>query len=162
MYRLPPLPLGQLVVYPHVVLPMALADPNAVQLIDEVVQGNKRLLLGVVKPLSGTEPPEGAIMQARPEELYEVGTLGSVVRMLKLGDGSVRVMVQGLERARLVEISPAEHWLVAGYETLVSTTTEDARPHALKPPAPAPLPPAIPHPPHLRGERPTGAPAPPA
>ena len=116
MDRLPILPLGQLVVYPHVVLPMALADPNAVQLIDEVVQGNKRLLLGVVKPLSGTEPPEGAIMQARPEELYEVGTLGSVVRMLKLGDGSVRVMVQGLERARLVEISPAEHWLVAGYE----------------------------------------------
>src|SRR5205807_906333 len=62
----------------------------------------------------------------------EVGTLGSVVRMLKLGDGSVRVMVQGLERARLVEISPAEHWLVAGYETLVSTTTEDARTEALK------------------------------
>ena len=132
MDRLPILPLGQLVVYPHVVLPMALADPNAVQLIDEVVQGNKRLLLGVVKPLSGTEPPEGAIMQARPDELYEVGTLGSVVRMLKLGDGSVRVMVQGLERARLVEISPAEHWLVAGYETLVSTTTEDARTEALK------------------------------
>src|SRR5437879_1034160 len=132
MDRLPILPLGQLVVYPHVVLPMALADPNAVQLIDEVVQGNKRLLLGVVKPLPGTEPPEGAIMQARPEELYEVGTLGSVVRMLKLGDGSVRVMVQGLERARLVEISPAEHWLVAGYETLVSTSTEDARTEALK------------------------------
>src|SRR5256884_14066 len=132
MYRLPPLPLGQLVVYPHVVLPMALADPNAVQLIDEVVQGNKRLLLGVVKPLSGTEPPEGAIMQARPEELYEVGTLGSVVRMLKLGDGSVRVMVQGLERARLVDVGPAEHWLVAGYETLASGAPEDARTEALK------------------------------
>src|SRR3989475_6771893 len=132
MDRLRILPLGQLVVYPHVVLPMALADPNAVQLIDEVVQGNKRLLLGVVKPLSGTEPPEGAIMQARPEELYEVGTLGSVVRMLKLGDGSVRVMVQGLERARLVEISPAEHWLVAGHETLAYTSTEDAPTQALK------------------------------
>src|SRR2546425_7307573 len=132
MDRLPILPLGQLVVYPHVVLPMALADPNAVQLIDEVVQGNKRLLLGVVKPLSGAEPPEGAIMQARPDELYEVGTLGSVVRMLKLGDGSVLVMVQGLERARLVEISPAEHWLVARYETLASAAPEDARTEALK------------------------------
>jgi len=43
--RLPVLPLGRLVVYPHVVLPMALTDPYAVQLIDEVVQGNKRLLL---------------------------------------------------------------------------------------------------------------------
>ena len=121
MDRLPILPLGQVVVYPHVVLPMALTDPHAVHLIDEVVQGNKRLLLGIVKPLAGGEPPEGAVMQARPEELYEVGTLGSVVRMLKLGDGSVRVMVQGLERARLVDVGPGEHWLVAGYETLAST-----------------------------------------
>src|SRR5207249_10381 len=99
MDRLPILPLGQVVVYPHVVLPMALTDPHAVQLIDEVVQGNKRLLLGIVKPLAGAEPPEGAVMQARPDELYEVGTLGSVVRMLKLGDGSVRLMVQGVELA---------------------------------------------------------------
>jgi len=130
--RLPVLPLGRIVVYPHVVLPMALTDPHAVQLIDEVVQGNKRLLLGVVRPLGGTEPPEGAVMQARADELYEVGTLGTVVRMLKLGDGSVRVMVQGLERARLVEVTPAEHWLVAGYQPLPNTLVEDARTEALK------------------------------
>src|SRR5205823_3527039 len=132
MDRLPILPLGQVVVYPHVVLPMALTDPHAVQLIDEVVQGNKRLLLGVVRPLGGTEPPEGAVMQARADELYEVGTLGTVVRMLKLGDGSVRVMVQGLERARLGEITPAEHWLVAAYETFSDAQPEDARTAALK------------------------------
>jgi len=130
--RLPVLPLGRIVVYPHVVLPMALTDPHAVQLIDEVVQGNKRLLLGVVRPLGGTEPPEGAVMHARADELYEVGTLGTVVRMLKLGDGSVRVMVQGLERARLVEVVPTDHWLVAGYEPLPNTVLEDARTEALK------------------------------
>jgi len=130
--RLPVLPLGRIVVYPHVVLPMALTEPHAVQLIDEVVQGNKRLLLGVVRPLGGTEPPEGAVMHARADELYDVGTLGTVVRMLKLGDGSVRVMVQGLERARLVEVIPAEHWLVAGYEPLPNTVLEDARTEALK------------------------------
>jgi ATP-dependent Lon protease len=130
--HLPILPLGRVVVYPHVVLPMALTDPHAVQLIDEVVQGNKRLLLGVVKPLGGTEPPEGAVMHARADELYEVGTLGTVVRMLKLGDGSVRVMVQGLERARFVEITPAGHWLVGGYEPLPNTVLEDARTEALK------------------------------
>src|SRR2546422_234688 len=132
MEQLPILPLGQLVVYPHVVLPLALTDPNAVQLIDEVVRGNKRLLLGVVKPVGGAEPVEGAVMQARADELYEVGTLGSVVRMLKLGDGSVRVMVQGLERARLVEISPGPHWLVASYTTFSSEHTEDARTEAVK------------------------------
>ncbi|HEX4575496.1 MAG TPA: endopeptidase La [Gemmatimonadales bacterium] len=132
METLPILPLGQLVVYPHVVLPLALTDPHAVHLIDEVVQGNKRLLLAVVKPVGGTEPPEGAVMQARADELYEVGTLGTVVRMLKLGDGSVRVMVQGLERARMVEVTPAEHWLVGRFTPLVSTVLDDARTEALK------------------------------
>src|SRR5437762_13363600 len=97
---------------------MALTDPHAVKLIDEVVQGNKRLLLGVVRPLGGTEPPEGAVMQARADELYEVGTLGTVVRMLKLGDGSARVMGQGLERARLGRGTPAEPSPGAGYEPL--------------------------------------------
>src|SRR3989442_7853884 len=106
---------------------MALTDPHAVQLIDEVVQGNKRLLLGVVRPLGGTEPPEGAVMHARAEELYEVGTLGTVVRMLKLGDGSVRVMVQGLERARLVDVIPGEPLLGAGYQPRPNPTLHDAR-----------------------------------
>ncbi len=130
--RLPVLPLGQLVVYPHVVLPLSLEDAKAVQLIDEVVQGNKRLLLGVVKPVGGAEPVEGTVMQARADELYEVGTLGVLVRMLKLGDGSARVMVQGLERARMLEIEPAEHWLVARYETMPEAMVEDARTEALK------------------------------
>ena len=129
---LPVLPLGQLVVYPHVVLPLALDDPKAVQLIDEVVQGSKRLLLGVVKPTGGTEPAEGSVMGARGDELYEVGTLGVLVRMLKLGDGSARVMVQGLERAKLLEFTPGDNWLVARYEVLPEQVLEDARTEALK------------------------------
>src|SRR6266498_1547994 len=95
MDRLPVLPLGQLVVYPHVVLPMALLDPHAVQLIDEVVQGDKHLLLGVVKPAGGAEPAEGAVMHARfsrvidiapylGEELHEV--LGGLTDAAKLAD----------------------------------------------------------------------------
>ena len=70
MERLPVLPLGQLVVYPHVVLPLALTDPKAVQLIDEVIQGEKRVLLGVVKAMGGMEPLEGAVMNTLPHQLY--------------------------------------------------------------------------------------------
>ena len=84
MERLPVLPLGQLVVYPHVVLPLALTDPKAVQLIDEIIQGEKRVLLGVVRSMGGIEPPEGAVMNTLPHQLYDVGTLGTIVRMLKL------------------------------------------------------------------------------
>jgi ATP-dependent Lon protease len=130
--RLPVLPLGQLVVYPHVVLPLALTDPKAVQLIDEIIQGEKRLLLGVVKPAAGMEPPEGAVMATLPDQLYDVGTLGAVVRMLKLGDGSVRVMVQGLERARLQGVAQGERYLMAEYQPLVENLIEDARTEALK------------------------------
>jgi ATP-dependent Lon protease len=130
--RLPVLPLGQLVVYPHVVLPLALTDPRAVQLIDEIIQGEKRLLLGVVRPAGGVEPPEGAVMATLPDQLYEVGTLGAVVRMIKLGDGSVRVMVQGLERARLLDIQQTERYLMAGCEPLAENLLEDARTEALK------------------------------
>ena len=129
---LPILPLGQLVVYPHVVLPLAIEDPPAVRLIDEVVQGSKRLLLGVVKPLGLSEPPEGTVMHARAEDLYEVGTVGVLVRMLKLGDGSARIMVQGLERARLVEIFPGDNWLTARYDLIPEPLAEDARTEALK------------------------------
>ncbi|MEX2156001.1 MAG: endopeptidase La [Gemmatimonadales bacterium] len=132
MERLPVLPLGQLVVYPHVVLPLALTDPKAVQLIDEVIQGEKRLLLGVVKSAGGMDPPEGAVMATLPHQLYDVGTLGTIVRMLKLGDGSVRVMVQGLERAHLSEIAQGEKWLMAGFEPLNENLIEDARTEALK------------------------------
>ncbi len=132
MERLPVLPLGQLVVYPHVVLPLALTDPKAVQLIDEIIQGDKRLLLGVVKPTGGIEPPEGAVMATLPDQLYDIGTLGSVVRMLKLGDGSVRVMVQGIERARLQAVAQGERYLMAEYQPLAENLLEDARTEALK------------------------------
>ena len=132
MDRLPVLPLGQLVVFPHVVLPLALTDPKAVQLIDEIIQGEKKLLLGVVKSAAGMEPPEGAVMATMPDQLYDVGTLGAVVRMLKLGDGSVRVMVQGLERARLQGVSQGERYLMADYQPLSENLLEDARTEALK------------------------------
>ncbi|HEV8400952.1 MAG TPA: endopeptidase La [Gemmatimonadales bacterium] len=132
MDRLPVLPLGQLVVFPHVVLPLALTDPKAVQLIDEIIQGEKRLLLGVVKAAAGMEPPEGAVMATLPDQLYDIGTLGAVVRMLKLGDGSVRVMVQGLERARLQGVVQGERYLMADYQPLSENLLEDARTEALK------------------------------
>jgi ATP-dependent Lon protease len=130
--RLPVLPLGQLVVYPHVVLPLAIADPRAVQLLDDVVQADKHLLLGVIQPGSEQAPGEGPVMTASPDELYPVGTLGSVVRMLKLSDGTMRVMIQGIERVELRDVAPAGEWLVAAYEPMIVEGAEDPRIEPLK------------------------------
>src|SRR5712672_3040923 len=82
--------------------------------------------------MGGMEPPEGAVMNTLPHQLYDVGTLGTIVRMLKLGDGSVRVMVQGLERARLGNVAQGEKWLMADTEPLTENLLEDARTEALK------------------------------
>src|SRR3989440_329252 len=124
--------MGQLTVSPHVVLRVALTDYKAVQRIDGVIQGEKRGLVGVVKSVGGMEPPEGAVMNTLPHQLYDVGTLGTIVRMLKLGDGSVRVMVQGLGRARLTEVAQGEKWLMADCEPLIENLLEDSRTEALK------------------------------
>jgi ATP-dependent Lon protease len=71
-------------------------------------------------------------MNTLPHQLYDVGTLGTIVRMLKLGDGSVRVMVQGLDRARLKDVAQGEKWLMAECEPLQENLLEDARTEALK------------------------------
>ena len=131
MERLPVLPLG-VAVYPHVVVPLAISDSRAVQMLDEVVQGQKRLLLGVVRPVDDERIPEGAIMDVRPDQLYEVGTLAAVVRMLKLGDGGMRVMIQGLDRARLSDVSATPLGLEAGCQVLTEMMSDEARTEALK------------------------------
>src|SRR5947209_7999628 len=71
-------------------------------------------------------------MQSPADALYDVGTLGTIVRMLKLGDGTMRVMLQGIERAQLVEIVEGERWLTAAYRTFPEKTVEDAKVEALK------------------------------
>ena len=126
------LPLGQLVVYPHVVVPLAITDPQAVRLLDEVVQVDKHLLLGVIQPGGNREPVEGPVMDARPEELYEVGTLGSIVRLLKLMDGTLRVMIQGIDRVRLTDLQQSGEWLSAIWEPLPLVGLEHARVEPLK------------------------------
>src|SRR5207248_1211895 len=84
---------------------MALNDPFAVQLIDEVVQGNKRLLLGVVKPLGGTEPPEGAVMHARAG-LHEEAT---------------KVVERELKRLRQMSPQSAEYHVARTYLEVFAT-----------------------------------------
>ena len=126
------LPLGQLIVYPHVVVPLAITDPQAVRLLDEVVQVDKHLLLGVIQPGGNREPVEGPVMDARPEDLYEVGTLGSIVRLLKLMDGTLRVMIQGIDRVRLTDLQQSGEWLSAIWEPLPLVGLEHARVEPLK------------------------------
>ena len=131
--RLPVLALAHLVVFPHVIIPLAVTSPPTVGVIDRILGTHKRLLLGVVKAPPGTDLAPGVVDGVPPDGLHEAGTLGSVVRLLKLGDGTLRMLVQGLERVRLKAVRSEEpEGLSAGYEVVASVVGDPLRTEALR------------------------------
>jgi ATP-dependent Lon protease len=105
------LPLRSAVVFPSAVVPLAAGRPSSVQLIEEAVEQG-RLIATVMQRNPADEAP-------RAEGLYEPGTLAMIHRVLKQPDGSLRLVVQGLSRLRIVEIVETAPYLRARVEALV-------------------------------------------
>jgi ATP-dependent Lon protease len=102
---LPILPLRDAVLFPVTVVPLSVGQPRSVTLVDEVMRGN-RLLALVAQREAQAEP-------AMPADLYEVGTAALIHQLMRAPDGSVRLMVQGLERVRVVDWVKTEPYLIA-------------------------------------------------
>jgi ATP-dependent Lon protease len=129
--RLPVLALSQLVVFPHVVVPVSVTAPHLVAGINRIVETHKHLLLGVVRDAG--ELPQGVLDTAAPDALYEAGTLVLVVRLLRLGDGSLRMLLQGIERVGLRDVAASEtEGLSAGFARIPSVTEDPLRAEALR------------------------------
>ncbi|MBE0617952.1 MAG: LON peptidase substrate-binding domain-containing protein, partial [Proteobacteria bacterium] len=90
--QLPMLPVRDVVVFPYMILPLFVGREKSVAAVDEALQGNRMLFLATQKEVATEEPT--------PNDLYEMGTAAMIMRMLKLPDGRVKVLVQGLSRAR--------------------------------------------------------------
>jgi len=105
---LPVLPLRDIVVLPLTAVPLSVAQPRSVRLVDDVMRSN-RLLALVAQRDPKTEPAE-------PADLYRVGTVGMIHQLARVPDGSVRLMVQGIERVRLLDWIGTEPYLVARIE----------------------------------------------
>lgn len=103
--RLPILPLSDVVVFPHMIAPLLVSSPQSTRLIDDVVAGNR--LVGVTMQ----KDPEQE--HPRPDQLHEFGCIARVMRMLKFPDESVRVLIQGLKRMRIVRVEEQSSYLVA-------------------------------------------------
>ncbi len=103
--QLPILPLSDVVVFPHMVAPLLVTNPQSIRLIDDVVAGDR--LVGVT--LQNNPDDENP----RREQLKAVGCIARVVRMLKFPDESVRVLIQGLKRMRLGDTVREKPYLVA-------------------------------------------------
>jgi ATP-dependent Lon protease len=109
--ELPILPLRDAVLFPQAVIPLAVARPASVRLVDEAVRGNR--LIGVVTQREAHEDTPA------PQDLHGVGTLAVIHKMLKQADGTIRMVIQGVERFRSVEFVQSMPYLRARVEPLL-------------------------------------------
>jgi ATP-dependent Lon protease len=102
---LPVLPLRDIVVFPHMVVPLFVGREKSVRALEEVMRGDKQILLATQKISSDDDPQPGAI--------YDVGVLATVLQLLKLPDGTVKVLVEGKSRATLLRFTPQTDYFEA-------------------------------------------------
>ncbi len=122
--ELPILPLRGIVVYPLTAVPLTVGQPRSVQLIDDAVLNKKVIGLVASKDPSVEEPT--------PDQCYTIGTAAAVQRLLRLPDGTIRLLVLGLERIRIVEYTGATPYLKARVEPAPERTEQSVEVEALR------------------------------
>ena len=105
----PVLPLRDVVVYPYMVIPLFVGREKSIQALDAAMADNKQILLAAQRSADVDDP--------KPSDLYEVGTLANILQLLKLPDGTVKVLVEGSERANLVRFVEGEDYFSAEIES---------------------------------------------
>jgi len=115
---LPVLPLRDAVVLPSTAVPLAVGQPRSVRLVDEVMRGNRLVAL-----VAQRDPKVEA---SAPGDLHGIGTVGMIHQLMRAPDGSVRLMVQGIERIGLIDFVSTEPYLVARVEVAKEQMGEDA------------------------------------
>ncbi len=114
--RLPVLPLRDTITYPDTLTPLAVGQDRSIQLVNDALVGNRMLVM------LGSKDPD--LETPGPEELHTVGVAGVVARMLKVPDGSLRILVQGGQRVRIEEWIDGEPYLVARVSELPDVVDE--------------------------------------
>ncbi len=120
---MPLLPLRDVVVYPHLVIPLFVGRPKSVKALEIASDGNKQILLVAQKSANKDEPDA--------DDLYEIGTMATVLQMLKLPDGTVKVLVEGLHRVRVSEFIETEECFLAKAETITDPQENDSETEGL-------------------------------
>ena len=110
---LPVLPLRDIVVFPHMVVPLFVGREKSVRALEEVMRGDKQILLATQKNSSDDDP--------QPAGIYDVGVIATVLQLLKLPDGTVKVLVEGKSRAALLRFTGATEF----YEAEAADLEED-------------------------------------
>src|SRR5881296_3492197 len=107
--RVPLLPLRDIIVFPHMVVPLFVGRQRSIRALEEAMNKQKQILLAAQREAKTNDPAE--------EDIYRVGTLGIVVQLLRLPDGTVKVLVEGKRRARILRFhEEPEYFLVTAEE----------------------------------------------
>ncbi|WP_439134447.1 endopeptidase La [Pseudomaricurvus sp.] len=121
--ELPLLPLRDVVVYPHMVIPLFVGREKSIKALEQAMSSGKQVLLLAQRNASDDDPGK--------DDLYSIGTISNILQLLKLPDGTVKVLVEGGERARVVSIQEQEEYFSAEAEELLSTDIPSAESDAL-------------------------------
>ena len=120
---LPVLPLRDIVVFPHMVVPLFVGREKSVRALEAVMRGGKQILLATQKNSTDDDPS--------PEAIYDIGVVANVLQLLKLPDGTVKVLVEGKSRARLEGFGDRTDYFEARYVDLPDETDEAGEVEAL-------------------------------
>jgi ATP-dependent Lon protease len=113
----PALPLRDVVVYPHMVIPLFVGRDKSIKALDKAMDSNKQILLVAQKSAADDEPGVG--------DIYSVGTLSNILQLLKLPDGTIKVLVEGASRARVNRFMETDTYFSAAAELLESSYQDD-------------------------------------
>jgi len=98
--RLPMMPIRDVVIFPHMMTPFVVGRESSVRALEQALAGDKKIFLATQHDASVDEP--------RPDEIHTVGTLASIIQSLRLPDGNIKVLVEGIERGKIISVSEEE------------------------------------------------------
>src|SRR5471032_1032764 len=119
----PVLPLRDIVVFPHMIVPLFVGREKSVRALEDVMKEDKQILLVTQKNASQDDPTTA--------DIFMVGTVGTVLQLLKLPDGTVKVLVEGGQRARIQRFAENESFFQAYAENLGETGSSQQETEAL-------------------------------
>ena len=120
---LPVLPLRDIVVFPHMIVPLFVGRDKSVRALEDVMKDDKKILLVAQKNAADDDPSS--------DEVYQIGTVATVLQLLKLPDGTVKVLVEGISRATITEFSEKKEFFEVYAEVIVEDDTDDTEMEAL-------------------------------
>src|SRR5438105_1760245 len=107
--RLPMMPIREVVIFPHMMTPFVVGRESSVRALEEALAGDKKIFLATQHDAQIDEP--------RPDEIYNVGTLANIVQSLKLQDGNIKVLIEGVELGKIISVSEDEGYFRAVVQT---------------------------------------------